>query len=81
MTREEVRLKIEFVAQEVFMQPSMVIEDSLSATTIPTWTSLTFTQFLTEIESLFGIKFKMIEILRMRDMGAIIDTVVSHLSE
>ncbi|MCQ2274004.1 MAG: acyl carrier protein [Bacteroidales bacterium] len=79
MTREEIVSKIEPIAQKVFMQPSLVIDDNLSAATVPTWTSLTFTQFLTELEGLFAIKFKMMEILKMKNMGAIIDTVVSHL--
>lgn len=79
MTREEIVSKIEPIAQKVFMQTSLVIDDNLSAATVPTWTSLTFTQFLTELEGLFAIKFKMMEILKMKNMGAIIDTVVSHL--
>lgn len=79
MTREEIIEKIEPVAREVFMQPTLVISDELSANTLATWTSLSFTQFLTELEGLFEIKFKMMEILKMQNMGAIINTIANHL--
>lgn len=79
MTREEIIEKIEPVAREVFMQPTLVISDELSANTLAAWTSLSFTQFLTELEGLFEIKFKMMEILKMQNMGAIINTIANHL--
>lgn len=79
MTREEIIEKIEPVAREVFMQPTLVISDELSANTLATWTSLSFTQFLTELEGLFEIKFKMMEILKMQNMGSIINTIANHL--
>ncbi len=80
MTRQEIIEKLQPIAQNVFGQPDMELRDDLCAANTPTWTSLTFTQFLTETENAFGIKFKIMEILRMQTMGAIIDNVLSHLS-
>lgn len=80
MTREEVAEKITPIAREVFAQPELVLRDDVSADNLPTWTSLSFTQFLTEIENQFGFKFKMMELLKMQNMGAIIETVLKHLS-
>lgn len=80
MTRQEIIDKLQPIARSVFAQPDLTISDDLCAANTPSWTSLTFTQFLTEIENTFGIKFKIMEILRMQTMGAIVDTVLSHLS-
>ena len=80
MTRQEIIDKLQPIARNIFTQPDLTISDGLCAANTPSWTSLTFTQFLTEIENTFGIKFKIMEILRMQTMGAIIDTVLSHLS-
>ena len=50
----------------------------MSAENVPSWTSLSFMQFLSEIENQFGFKFKMMEILRLQTMGAIIDAIQQH---
>jgi acyl carrier protein len=34
---------------------------------------------LTEIENQFGFKFKMMEILKLQNMGAIIDSIQTHV--
>ena len=81
MTRQQIIDKLQPIAQQVFSQPDMVISNDLCAANTPSWTSLAFTQFLTEIENVFNIKFKIMEILHMQTMGSIIDATLSHLSE
>ena len=80
MTRTELIEIIQPLARNIFSQPELIIEDNLSAETLPGWTSLTFTQFLTEIENHLNIKYKMMEIIKMQKMGAIIDTTLNHLN-
>lgn len=80
MTRTELIEIIQPLARNIFSQPELIIKDNLSAETLPGWTSLTFTQFLTEIENHLNIKFKMMEIIKMQKMGAIIDTTLNHLN-
>lgn len=80
MTSQQISEKVEVIAQTVFGQPSLKISDEMSAATVPTWTSLTFTQFLTEIENEFGFKFKMMEILKLKNMGAIISAISNHIA-
>jgi len=79
MTREEIVEKLEPIAQKVFSQPGLKISDDMSASTLQSWTSLSFTQMLTRIEEEFGFKFKMMEILKMQNMGAIIETISKHV--
>ena len=78
MERSEIVEKITPIAQSIFLDNALELRDDLSAENVPNWTSLSFMQFLTEIEEQFGFKFKMMEILRMQTMGAIIDAIERH---
>ena len=80
MERNEIIEKLTPIAQRIFLNETLVLNDDLSAENVANWTSLSFMQFLTEIEEQFGFKFKMMEILRLQTMGAIIDAIERHLS-
>ena len=80
MNRAEIIEKLTPIARQVFANEALEITDDLSAANVPTWTSLAFMQFLTEIENQFGFKFKMMEILKLQSMGAIIDATLSHVN-
>lgn len=79
MTREEIISQLTPIAQAMLKDDTLVISDDLSAANVPTWTSLSFMMFLTEIENHFGFKFKMMEILKLQNMGAIIDSIQTHV--
>ena len=81
MNREQLTLEIQVIAREVFQKPELVVTDSLSAADVDTWTSLSFTQFIAAIEKQFGFKFKLMELLQMRTMGAIIDATLRHVDK
>ena len=53
MTREELITKLTPLAQEVFQKSDLVLTDNLCAANLATWTSLSFMQFLTAIETEF----------------------------
>jgi acyl carrier protein len=80
MTRNEVIEKLTPIVRQIFEQENLVLTDEMSAENISAWTSLSFMQLLTEIESQFGFKFKMMELFGLKTMGNIIDAVVSHMS-
>ena len=79
MTREEIISQLTPIAQAMLKDDTLVILDDLSAANVPTWTSLSFMMLLTEIENHFGFKFKMMEILKLQNMGAIIDSIQTHI--
>ncbi len=78
MNRKEIIEKLTPIAQQIFADDALVLNDDLSAANVANWTSLSFMQFLTEIENQFGFKFKMMEILKLQRMGAIIDSIQTH---
>lgn len=78
MTREEVITKLTPIVREVFGNDGLVIDNTMSAETMPEWTSLSFMKLLSEIQKQFDFKFNMIEILHLQSMGAVIDAVQKH---
>lgn len=79
MNRDEIKEQLQPIAREIFSNPNLIITDELDASNISNWTSLTFTMFLTKIENVFGIKFKMMELLKLKNMGEIINSIMTHL--
>ena len=79
MTREEIISQLTPIARVMLKDETLVISDDLSAVNVPNWTSLSFMMLLTEIENHFGFKFKMMEILKLQNMGAIIDSIQTHV--
>lgn len=79
MTREAIIEQLTPIARAMFKDDTLVVTDDLSAANVSTWSSMSFMMFLTEIENHFGFKFKMMEILTLKNMGAIIDAVAKHV--
>lgn len=79
MTREEIISQLTPIARAMLKDENLVLTDDLSAANVSTWTSLSFMMLLTEIENHFGFKFKMMEILKLQNMGAIIDSIHTHV--
>jgi len=78
MDRQDVIDRLTPIARKVFEDNDMVLSDEMSAETLDTWTSLSFMQFLTAIEQEFGFRFKMMELLSLKSMGSIIDSIANH---
>lgn len=80
MNREELKNEIQDIAREIFAKPELEINDAMGVANVDTWTSLSFMQFLTAIEDKYGFKFKMMELLQLRNMGAVIDATLKHIA-
>lgn len=80
MERNKLKEEIQVVARDVFAKPELIITDAMNASDVDTWTSLSFMQFLTAIEDKYGFKFKMMELLQLRNMGAVIDATLKHIA-
>ena len=78
MERNEIVAQLTTIASEIFQLENLVLTEDMSATTVETWTSLTFMQLLTAIEENFGFKFKMMELIQIKNMGDIIQSIESH---
>lgn len=78
MNKNKIIEKLTPIVRSVFANDSIVLTDEMSAENTEAWTSMSFMLLLTEIENQFGFKFKMMEILRLKTMGAIINAIEQH---
>ena len=78
MDRKLVVERIAPIAREVFEDTNLEMSDSLDATQVDTWTSLTFMQLLGKVEEEFGFKFSMMELIKIRTMGDLVNVVMQH---
>ena len=81
MNKIEIVEKLTPIVRRCLQNESLVLCDDMSAATVSTWTSLAFMQMLTDIENEFGIKFKMMELIRLQTMGDIIQSLEVHLAD
>ena len=78
MDRNDIMERIVPIAREVFEKPELELCDSLDATQVDTWTSYAFMQLLEKVEKEFGFKFKMMELIKIRNIGTLVDVVMQH---
>lgn len=78
MDRKDIMDRIAPIAREVFEKPDLELCDALDATQVDTWTSLAFMQLLGKVEEEFGFKFTMMELIKIRNIGSLVDVVVLH---
>ncbi|MDD6378528.1 MAG: acyl carrier protein [Prevotella sp.] len=75
MEREEVRELLSGIFEVVLNQP-VELTDDMTTDDIDNWDSLTNMTIISEIERQWGIKFKLRDIIRMKNVGDIIDTII-----
>ena len=75
MTRAEILDKVNEIFHDVFDDDSIVVEESTTAEDIEDWDSLTHITLISEIESEFGFKFAMKDVLGMKDVGEMLDII------
>ena len=78
MDRQDIYNRLTPVCRAVFRSPDLVLTETLDATQVDTWTSLSFMQLLSKVEEEFGFCFKMMDLLRIRNIGTLVDCILSH---
>jgi acyl carrier protein len=79
MDRSDVLNKLTPIFRTVFSNDSMVLTNELTANDVEKWDSLTHMLLITEIESAFSIKFKLKDLNKMRNIGEMIEIIISKL--
>lgn len=80
MEKGELIIKLTKVFQETFGNSGLVLTDTLTANDVDNWDSLSHMILIVEIEKLFGIKFKLKELNKMNNVGALIEIIQSKLN-
>ena len=77
MKEEEITGELKSVFQKVFEENDIAITRQMTAHDIEKWDSLAHIQLISEVETAFGIKFKLREVLGMKNVGDLIDLIHS----
>jgi len=75
MTREEIKAQLTPIFQTVFKNPALVVQDQLVAADVPGWDSLSNVAMIAEVEKHFKIRVKLREILKMKNVGDLVDCI------
>jgi acyl carrier protein len=79
MKEEDIIVRLKSVFEKVLEANDITITRELTARDIEKWDSLRHLQLINEVEKTFGLKFKLREVLGMKNMGDLIDLIhVKH---
>ena len=79
MERVEIRERIRKILITVLGHESFEMKEDLTAKDVDGWDSLTHMEIVTSIEKDFGVTFKLKELNKLKNMGTLIDLVLSKL--
>ena len=78
MNKEEITGRLTSVFETVFSQAKIRISRETTAQDIRDWDSLRHIQLITAVETDFKIKFKLRELMAMKNVGDLIDLIDNH---
>lgn len=79
MNRQEVFEKLNGVFCEVFDDEDIVIGETTTAEDIEDWDSLEHITLVAAVESEFGVKFSMGQVVTLKNVGEMVDLILSKL--
>ncbi len=79
MDRNEVIEKLSPIFREVFNEPNLELKDGMTAADVENWDSLTHMFMITKVEETFGIKFKLRELNKLKNVGDLCNTITEKL--
>jgi acyl carrier protein len=79
MERTDVINKLTTIFRKVFIDDSLVLTNELTASDVDQWDSLSHMILIKEIEIDFSIKFRLKDLNKMRNVGDMIDSIISKL--
>ena len=79
MEREEIYERLNEVFREVFDDDSISLEDETTAADVDGWDSLMHITLIDAIEDEFDIAFDMKTVVKMKNVGEMVDEIESQL--
>jgi len=72
--------KITTIFRTVFNDETIILDNDTTANDVGSWDSLTHMIMIAEVEEAFSIKFKLREINKLKDVGALVELINSKIS-
>lgn len=79
MEKAEIFSKLHEIFMDVFDLDELELTDETSANDIEEWDSLSHIQLIVAIEKAFGIKFTSLEIMKWRNVGEMVTSMLEKL--
>lgn len=79
MTREDVYSKLTEVFRTVFDDDTITLNDQTTSADIEDWDSLEHIDLIVSIEKAFSMKFTMSETTGMKNVGEMVDIILSRI--
>lgn len=79
MERTEIVNRLTPIFRKVFNDQSVEVTDTLTANDVAGWDSLSHMLLITEVENAFSIKFKLKDLNKMRNVGDMMDIIMTKL--
>ena len=79
MVKNEISEKLTLIFRKIFNNQALSLTNELTANDVDNWDSLTHMLLISEIEDAFAIKFKLKELNKMRNVGDMIEIILSKL--
>lgn len=79
MERKILEDKLTGIFKKIFNNEGLTVTDDLTANDVANWDSLSHMILISEIEKSFGITFKLKELNKMKNVGNMMDIILSKL--
>ena len=79
MEKSEITEKLTAIFHDVFSDNTIVLRDDMTASDVENWDSLTHMFMITKVEEVFGIKFKLRELNKLKNVGDLCNTIAEKL--
>ena len=81
MEKEEIYERLNNVFRDVFDDESIVVKPETTANDIEDWDSLEHINLVVAVEQEFGMKFNMNEVTTMKDVGDMVEIIISRMKK
>lgn len=79
MNRDEILSKVNEAFVSVLEHDNFILTDQTTADDVDGWESITHMMIISEVEKQFGIKFKLMDLMNMNNIGDLINTIDSEI--
>lgn len=79
MERNLIIERLTLIFHETFSDSNIVLRDDMTAKDVEKWDSLTHMMMISKVEEVFGIKFKLKELNKLKQVGDLIAIIESKL--
>ena len=80
MDRKEITERLTAIFHETFSDNTLVLRDDMTAADVENWDSLTHMLMITNVEESFGIKFKLRELNKLKNVGNLCDIIIEKIT-